>query len=51
MTISIEGSNKENIEKTSERKPTFKINPFILNRWSPRSMMAEELDDDIKFSL
>ena len=51
MTISIEGSNKENIEKTSERKPTFKINPLILNRWSPRSMMAEELDDDIISSL
>ena len=51
MTISIEGSNKENIKKTSERKPTFKINPLILNRWSPRSMMAEELDDDIISSL
>ncbi len=51
MTISIEGSNKENIEKTSERVPTFKINPLILNRWSPRSMMAEELDDDIISSL
>ncbi len=51
MTISIEGSNKENIEKNSERKPTFKINPLIFNRWSPRSMIAEELDDDIISSL
>ncbi len=39
MAISIEDSiNKENTEKTHERKPTFKINPLILNRWSPRSM-------------
>ncbi len=52
MTISIEDSiNKENTEKTSERKPTFKINPLILNRWSPRSMMPEELDDDTIMSL
>ena len=52
MTISIEDSiNKENTEKTSERKPTFKINSLILNRWSPRSIMAEELDDDTIMSL
>ncbi len=52
MTISIEDSiNKENKEKTRERKSTFKINPIILNRWSPRSMTGEELDDDIIMSL
>jgi len=52
MTISIEDSiNKENKEKTFERKPTFKINPLILNRWSPRSMTGEELDDDTIMSL
>jgi nitroreductase len=52
MAISIEDSiNKENKEKTFERKPTFKINPLILNRWSPRSMTGEELDDDTIMSL
>ena len=52
MTISIENSiNKENTAKTSERKPTFKINPLILNRWSPRSIMAEELEDDTIMAL
>ena len=52
MTISIEDSiNKENLEKTFERKPTFKINPIILNRWSPRSMTGEELDEDTIMSL
>jgi nitroreductase len=49
MTISIEDSiNKEN---TNERKPTFKINSLILNRWSPRSMSGEELDEDTIMSL
>src|SRR6476620_10182142 len=52
MTISIEDSiNKENKEKTFERKPTFKINPLILNRWSPRSMTGEELSDEEIMSL
>ena len=52
MTISIEKSiDKENTDKTSERKPTFQINPLIHNRWSPRSMTAEELDDDTIMSL
>jgi nitroreductase len=52
MTISIEDSiNKENREKTNERKPTFRINPLILNRWSPRSMSGEELDEDTTMSL
>jgi nitroreductase len=52
MTISIDDSiNKENLEKTFERKPTFKINQIILNRWSPRSMTGEELDEDTIMSL
>ncbi len=33
------------------RKPTFKIDDFILNRWSPRSMTGEELRDDELMSL
>lgn len=53
MTISIEKSiEKENKEKALQgRKPTFKINPLILNRWSPRSMTGEELDEDTIMSL
>jgi len=52
MTISIEDSiDKENTKKTNKRKPTFRINPLILNRWSPRSMKGEELDDDTIMSL
>jgi nitroreductase len=52
MTISIEDSiKKENTENTDQRKPTFKINPLILNRWSPRSMSGEELDEDTIMSL
>ena len=46
MTISIEDSiNKENNEKTFQRNSAFKINSIILNRWSPRSMTGEELDN------
>jgi nitroreductase len=33
------------------RKPTYTINPLILNRWSPRSMTGEELDDGILMTL
>ncbi|MER5174821.1 MAG: nitroreductase family protein [Candidatus Nitrosocosmicus sp.] len=52
MTISIKDSiNKENSEKTPERKSDFKINPLILTRWSPRSMTGEELDDNTIMSL
>jgi nitroreductase len=52
MTISIEDSiNKENTKKSKERKSTFKINSLILNRWSPRSMTGEELDDDTIMAL
>ncbi len=35
----------------SERKPSYPINPLILNRWSPRSMSGEALDDDEIMSL
>ncbi len=53
MTISIEDSiNKENSEQTqSKRQSNFKINPLILGRWSPRSMTAEELDDNTIMSI
>lgn len=53
MTFSIEDSiNKENSEQTqSKRQSNFKINPLILDRWSPRSMTAEELDDDTIMSI
>jgi len=33
------------------RKPTYPINPLILNRWSPRSMSGEALNDDEIMSL
>ena len=57
MSISVDESiNKENTEPTQkrgriERQPSFPINPIILNRWSPRSMTGEELDDDTVMSL
>ena len=52
MTISIEESiNQENPEHTQGRKSAFKINSLILNRWSPRSMTGEELDEDTIMSL
>lgn len=33
------------------RKPTFPINPLILNRWSPRSMTGEDIDNEEIMSL
>jgi nitroreductase len=53
MTISIEDSiNKENSEQSQRiRQSTFQINSFIINRWSPRSMTGEELDDNTIMSL
>jgi nitroreductase len=52
MTISIEDSiNKENSENNQARKSDFKINPLIINRWSPRSMTREDLDDNIIMTL
>jgi len=40
MTISIEKSIQQEKDttdttKTGRRQPTYKINPLILNRWSP----------------
>ncbi|HEY6536265.1 MAG TPA: nitroreductase family protein [Candidatus Nitrosocosmicus sp.] len=34
-----------------KRKAIFNINPIIFNKWSPRSMTGEELEDDIIMSL
>jgi nitroreductase len=55
MTISIDKSiekEKENAIQTQKRQSTYKINPLILNRWSPRSMIGdEELDEDTIMSL
>jgi hypothetical protein len=51
MTISIEKSIQQEKDttdttKTERRQSTYKINPLILSRWSPRSMTGEELDED-----
>ncbi|MEJ7640877.1 MAG: nitroreductase family protein [Candidatus Nitrosocosmicus sp.] len=57
MSISVDESiDKENTEPTQKkgrrgRQPSFPINPLILNRWSPRSMTGEELDDETTMSL
>ena len=56
MTISIEKSIRQekdttNTTKTERRQSTYIINPLILNRWSPRFMTGEELDDDTIMSL
>ena len=56
MTISIDKSiekEKENAlaETQKERQSKYKINSLILNRWSPRSMTGEELDEDTIMSL
>ena len=54
MSISIEKSidkEKENSGQTQRRQSTYTINPFILNRWSPRSLTGEELDDNTIMSL
>ena len=57
MSISVDESiKKENSEQTQKkgrkaRQPTFPINPLFLNRWSPRSMTGEEMDDDTIMSL
>jgi nitroreductase len=57
MSISVdEFIKKENSEQTQKRErkarqPTFPINPLFLNRWSPRSMTGEEMDDDTIMSL
>src|SRR5207244_9556227 len=56
MTISIEKSIKQEKDttdttKTERRQSTYKINPLILSRWSPRSMTGEELSDEEIMSL
>jgi nitroreductase len=38
-------------ENESARKSNYPINPLILNRWSPRSMTGEALNDDDIMSL
>jgi nitroreductase len=38
-------------EIQTKRTSEYPINPLILNRWSPRSMTGEELDDDDIMSL
>lgn len=40
-----------NSELEHIRKPQYKINPLIINRWSPRSMTGEELRDEDLMSL
>ena len=37
--------------KIERRQSTYKINPLILNRWSPRSVTGEELDEATIMSL
>ena len=52
MTISIDKSiEQEKGDTTTIRQSPYKINPLILHRWSPRSMTAEEVDDDTIMSL
>ncbi|HEX6027618.1 MAG TPA: nitroreductase family protein, partial [Nitrososphaeraceae archaeon] len=40
---------KPEVEHT--RHPAYKINPLFVNRWSPRSMSGEELNDQDIMSL
>ena len=51
MTISIDKSIEQEQKGTTARQSTYKINPPILNRWSPRSMAGEQLDEDTIMSL
>lgn len=39
-------SNTAFSEIKKHRKPNFDIQPFLLNRWSPRSMTGEEMSDE-----
>ena len=41
----------EESENNTTRKSTYQINPFILSRWSSRSMTGEELGDEDIMSL
>lgn len=38
-------------EVAAVRKPDYPISSHILNRWSPRAMTGEPLDDEVLFSL
>lgn len=40
-----------NSEIDHKRKPSHKINSLFINRWSPRSMTGEDIDDDDLMSL
>ncbi len=58
MSTSVDDSiNKEKSELTQKRgrrrtrQPTFPINPLLLNRWSPRSMTGEEMEEESIMSL
>lgn len=52
MTISIEDSiDKEKSVELYKREDKYMIDPLILNRWSPRSITGEELDDETIMSL
>ena len=39
------------LEIEGSRKSTYPINPLILNRWSPRAMTGEDLDNEEMMSL
>jgi len=39
------------LEVAGRRKPSYKINNIIINRWSPRAMIPEDLKDDELMSL
>jgi hypothetical protein len=41
----------QELETEIKRRATHPINPFILNRWSPRSMTGEELKNEDIMSL
>ena len=42
---------RESETQKNFRKPTYLINPLILNRWSPRAMTGEEIVDSELMSL
>ncbi|MGA9229686.1 MAG: nitroreductase family protein, partial [Nitrosotalea sp.] len=39
------------LEVGKTRSTTYEINPLIVNRWSPRSFVSEEISDKELFSL
>ena len=40
-----------NSESNHKRNPTHEINSLFVNRWSPRSMTGEDIDDNDLLSL